>query len=123
MADYPYYDKTTRTLLFDHMMEALGAARPGDVVLVHGCCHNPTGADLDLNQWRELADLIAARGLVPYVDLAYQGLGNGLEDDAAGTRLVVEAAEQALVAQSCDPNFGLYQIGRAWCRERRCKYE
>src|SRR3546814_16476573 len=95
------------------MMEALGAARPGDVVLVHGCCHNPTGADLDLNQWRELADLIAARGLVPYVDLASQGPGNGLEDDAAGTRLVVEAAEQALAAQSCDKNFGLY-------RQRTC---
>src|SRR3546814_19787165 len=100
MADYPYYDKTTRTVLFDHMMEALGAARPGDVVLVHGCCHNPTGADLDLNQWRELADLIAAPGLVPYVALAYQGPGNGLESYAAGPRLISEAPETALVPKS-----------------------
>ncbi|PWG01508.1 amino acid aminotransferase [Sphingosinicella humi] len=109
MVDYPYYDKASHTVLFDRMMGALEEARPGDLVLVHGCCHNPTGADLSLNQWRELADLIAARGIVPFVDLAYQGLGNGLEDDAAGTRLVVEAAEQALVAQSCDKNFGLYR--------------
>ena len=106
---HSYYDKETRTVLFDEMIEALKGARTGDLVLVHGCCHNPTGADLSLNQWRELADLIAERGLIPYVDLAYQGLGNGLEDDAAGTRLVVEAAEQALVAQSCDKNFGLYR--------------
>ena len=106
---YPYYDKATRTILFDRMIEALNGAEAGDLVLVHGCCHNPTGADLGLNQWRELADLVAARGLVPFVDLAYQGLGNGLEEDAAGTRLVVEAASQALVAQSCDKNFGLYR--------------
>ena len=109
MVDYPYYDKASREVLFDQMMEALRQARAGDLVLVHGCCHNPTGADLDLNQWRALADLVAERGLVPFVDLAYQGLGNGLEDDAAGTRLVVEAADQALVAQSCDKNFGLYR--------------
>ena len=82
------------------------ARRAGDLVLLHGCCHNPTGADLDLDQWRDVADLVSERGLIPFVDLAYQGLGNGLEADAAGTRLVVEAAEQALVAQSCDKNFG-----------------
>lgn len=109
MVDYPYYDTLTHEVLFGAMMETLETARAGDVVLLHGCCHNPTGADLNLNQWRELADLIARRGLVPFVDLAYQGLGNGLEEDAAGTRLVVEAADQALVAQSCDKNFGLYR--------------
>lgn len=109
MVDHPYYDKQSRTVLFDAMMEALNGARRGDLVLVHGCCHNPTGADLGLDQWRTLADLVSERGLVPFVDLAYQGLGNGLEADAEGTRLVVEAAEQALVAQSCDKNFGLYR--------------
>ena len=109
IVDYPYYDARSRAVLFDAMMDSLGGADAGDVVLLHGCCHNPTGADLSLNQWRELADLIARRGLVPFVDLAYQGLGNGLEEDAAGARLVVEAAEQALVAQSCDKNFGLYR--------------
>ena len=91
------------------MMDALGEAEAGDLVLLHGCCHNPTGADLDLDQWRAVAELVAARGLIPFVDLAYQGFGDGLEADAAGTRLVVEAAEQALVAQSCDKNFSCYR--------------
>jgi len=109
MVPYPYYDPEARVVLFDRMMDALGRADAGDLLLLHGCCHNPTGADLSPDQWREVADLVAARGLIPYVDLAYQGLGNGLEADAAGTRLVVEAAEQALVAQSCDKNFGVYR--------------
>src|SRR5665213_2486593 len=69
--DYPYYDRDHHRILFDEMMDALGEGRPGDLVLVHGCCHNPTGADLELGQWRALADLIARRGLVPFVDLAY----------------------------------------------------
>jgi aspartate/tyrosine/aromatic aminotransferase len=109
MVDYPYYARDSRTISFDRMMDALGQARAGDLILLHGCCHNPTGADLDPGQWRAVADLVAARGLIPYVDLAYQGLGNGLEADAQGTRLVVAAAEQALVAQSCDKNFGCYR--------------
>ncbi len=109
MVDYPYYARESRTICFDAMMDALAKARAGDVLLLHGCCHNPTGADLDLDQWRAVAALVADRGLIPYVDLAYQGLGNGLEIDATGTRLVVEAAEQAIVAQSCDKNFGCYR--------------
>ena len=109
MVDYPYYDRDSRTILFDRMMHALGGGRRGDLVLLHGCCHNPTGADLSQDQWREVADVVSARGLIPFVDLAYQGFGHGLEPDAAGTRLVVEAAEQAIVAQSCDKNFGLYR--------------
>lgn len=106
---YPFYDRDTATLLWDSMREALLGARAGDVVLLHGSCHNPAGADLTADMWREVADIVAARGLVPFVDIAYQGLGNGLEADAAGTRLVVEAADQALIAQSCDKNFGLYR--------------
>ncbi len=109
LVEYPYYDRVAREICFERMMEALGDARAGDVVLLHGCCHNPTGADLDMAQWRGVADLIAARGLIPFVDIAYQGLGKGLEVDAAGARLVVEAAEQALIAQSCDKNFGCYR--------------
>jgi aspartate/tyrosine/aromatic aminotransferase len=109
MIAYPYYDKAARTVLFDQMMAALGEAEAGDLVLLHGCCHNPTGADLSLDQWRDVAKLIAARGLIPFVDIAYQGFGDGLEGDAAGTRLVVEAAEQALVGQSCDKNFSCYR--------------
>jgi len=109
MIDYPYYARESRTICFDRMMDALGQARAGDLLLLHGCCHNPTGADLSPDQWREVAELVAKNGLIPYVDLAYQGLGNGLEADAEGTRLVVEAAEQAIVAQSCDKNFGCYR--------------
>ncbi|HEY0113485.1 MAG TPA: amino acid aminotransferase [Allosphingosinicella sp.] len=109
MVAHPYYDPPSRRILFDRMMDALGRAEAGDLVLLHGCCHNPTGADLSLEQWREVAELVAAGGLIPFVDLAYQGLGRGLDPDAAGTRLVVEAAEQAIVAQSCDKNFGVYR--------------
>jgi aspartate/tyrosine/aromatic aminotransferase len=106
---FPYYDKDSRTLCFDRMMDALGQAERGDLVLLHGCCHNPTGADLDMDQWRSVAELVSARGLIPFVDLAYQGFGNGLEADAAGARLVVDAAEQAVLAQSCDKNFSCYR--------------
>ena len=109
MVTTPYYDRASQSIAFDAMMDALDGARPGDLVLLHGACHNPTGADLSLDQWRAIADLVARRGIVPFVDLAYQGLGNGLEADAEGTRLVVEAADQALIAQSCDKNFGVYR--------------
>ena len=109
MVDYCYYDKATTRICFDDMMEALQQARAGELVLLHGCCHNPTGADLGMDQWREVAELVSNRGLVPFVDLAYQGLGRGLEEDAGGARLVVEAADQALVAHSCDKNFGVYR--------------
>lgn len=109
MVDYPYYDKAATAIRFDAMVDALNAASAGDLVLLHGCCHNPTGADLNLDQWQTVADIVATRGLIPFIDIAYQGLGDGLEADAAGTRLVVEAAEQAIVAQSCDKNFGCYR--------------
>ncbi|MEA3011098.1 MAG: hypothetical protein QOJ91_2790 [Sphingomonadales bacterium] len=109
MVPHPYYDPASRRILFAEMMEALGKARAGDLVLLHGCCHNPTGADLSAGQWAEVADVVDRRGLIPFVDLAYQGLGNGLEADAAGMRLVISKAEQALVAQSCDKNFGVYR--------------
>jgi aromatic-amino-acid transaminase len=107
--DYPYYDKAAKAVTFDRMMDALEDARAGDVVLLHGCCHNPTGADLSLDQWKAIAALVSERGLVPFIDFAYQGLGHGLEADAEGARLVVDAAEQALVAHSNDKNFGLYR--------------
>ena len=109
IVEYPFYDRNTATLLWDEMRSALLAAEAGDVVLLHGSCHNPAGADLTEGMWQEVADIVARRGLIPFIDLAYQGLGNGLEPDAAGTRLVMEAADQALVAQSCDKNFGLYR--------------
>lgn len=115
---YPYYRKGDSGILFDEMMAALGTANAGDLVLLHGCCHNPAGADLSRSEWEAVAELIAARGLVPFVDIAYQGFGDGLEADAYGTRLVVEAAEQALVAQSCDKNFSCYRdrLGSLWVK-------
>ncbi|HEX8667246.1 MAG TPA: amino acid aminotransferase [Allosphingosinicella sp.] len=120
MIDHPYYDKASHRILFDEMMDALQGARAGDLILLHGCCHNPTGADLSIDQWRAIAELVAEKGLVPFVDLAYQGLGNGLEADAEGTRLVVEAADEALVAHSCDKNFGVYRdrVGSLFVKAR-----
>ena len=109
VAEYRYFDPATQSLCFDDMMAALSAADPGDVVLLHGCCHNPTGAELEPAQWDAVARLVADRGLMPFIDLAYQGLGGGLDPDAYGARRVLAAAEEALVAYSCDKNFGLYR--------------
>jgi len=109
IVETPFYDRGDCCVRFDEMMGALDAARPGDLILVHGCCHNPTGADLTPDQWQALAAFVGRRGLIPFVDLAYQGLGYGLEQDARGTRLLVDAAETALVAHSNDKNFGVYR--------------
>ena len=109
IVEHPFYDRGNCCVLFDEMMSSLEQARPGDLILVHGCCHNPTGADLTLDQWQALAEFVGRRGLIPFVDLAYQGLGYGLEQDARGTRLLVDAADQALVAHSNDKNFGVYR--------------
>ncbi|MEA3538401.1 MAG: amino acid aminotransferase [Pseudomonadota bacterium] len=106
---FKHFDVATQTLCFDETLAAINAAAPGDVILLHGCCHNPTGADYTVDQWNTIAPLIAERGLLPFVDLAYQGLGNGLDADAAGLRAVVAHNAQALVAYSCDKNFGLYR--------------
>ena len=109
VAEYRYFDPATQTLRFDDMLAALSRAEAGDIVLLHGCCHNPTGAELDAAQWAVVAGLLAHRGLVPFIDLAYQGLGAGLEPEAQGTRRVLDSVEEALVAYSCDKNFGLYR--------------
>jgi len=106
---FRHFDPKTQALTFDETISALGGATAGDVVLLHGCCHNPSGANPTHDQWRELARLIVARGLVPLLDLAYQGLGDGLDEDAAGLRIVMEAVDNAMVAYSCDKNFGLYR--------------
>jgi aromatic-amino-acid transaminase len=109
IVEIPFYDRGACCVAFDDMMRALGEARTGDILLLHGCCHNPTGADFRPEEWQAIADLVAERGLIPFIDLAYQGLGYGLEQDARGTRLVVGAAPQALVAHSNDKNFGVYR--------------
>jgi aspartate/tyrosine/aromatic aminotransferase len=91
------------------MLERLNALPAGDVVLLHGCCHNPTGADLSLAQWRKVTEVLVKRRLVPFVDIAYQGLGEGIEADAEGARLVAASVPEALIAVSCSKNFGLYR--------------
>ena len=103
------FERATQTLAFARLAEALQGAEPGDAVLLHASCHNPTGVDFSVAQWREIANLVSQRGLVPVLDMAYQGLGDGLEEDAAGARIVLEAANVALLAYSCDKNFGLYR--------------
>lgn len=106
---YRYLHPETRTVDFEGMMADLRAAKPGDVVLLHGCCHNPTGANLNPVQWREVTALVNERGLVPFIDIAYQGFGDGLEEDAFGTRLLAGACPETLIAASCSKNFGIYR--------------
>ena len=106
---YEHYDRDARKLRFDALIAAVGEARPGDVILLQGGCHNPTGADLDARQWAEVTAAIVERGIIPVIDLAYQGLGRGLEEDAAALRGVLDACNEVIVAQSCDKNFGVYR--------------
>ncbi|MGY2488115.1 amino acid aminotransferase [Cupriavidus sp. CP313] len=105
---YPYYDDTTGGLKFDAMMDALRAIPAGSIVLLHACCHNPTGVDLNQDQWRQLIALLKANQLLPFVDMAYQGFGAGLEDDAFAIRELVAQDVPCLVANSFSKNFSLY---------------
>jgi aspartate aminotransferase len=91
------------------MMETLRQVPAGDMVLLHGCCHNPTGADLSNEQWDQIADLALERGFIPFIDTAYQGLGNGLNEDAYGMRMMAERLPELVIASSCSKNFGLYR--------------
>ena len=109
IAEYRFYDKLETRIRFEEMMAAFEGAQRGDVVLLHGCCHNPTGADLDQAQWRDVVEVVARRGLTPLVDIAYQGLGRGFAEDAAGLHLLLDACDEVVIAQSCDKNFGVYR--------------
>ncbi len=109
MAEYRYFDAGTRGLDFGGMMADLAKVKAGDVVLLHGCCHNPTGANPTADQWAKIADLLADKGAVPLVDLAYQGFGDGLDEDAAATRLIAKRLPEVLIAASCSKNFGIYR--------------
>ena len=106
---YRYYDATTGGIDRAGMMADLAGAGRGDLILLHGCCHNPTGADLLPDDWQEIAALCARTGAIPFVDMAYQGFGEGLEADAAGVRLLAAALPEVLIAASCSKNFGLYR--------------
>ena len=109
LVEYPYYERGQGAIRFEDMIAALRDAEAGDIALLHGCCHNPTGADLDEEQWRAVRDVVVERGLVPLVDIAYQGFGRGLDEDAYGVRLMLEACDEVIVAQSCDKNFSVYR--------------
>jgi len=106
---YPYYDDATGGVNFSAMMEGLEKLPKGAIVLLHASCHNPTGADLSEAQWRDVLGLVQRRGLVPYIDMAYQGLGTGINEDAFGPRLFAAELPEVLVAVSCSKNFGLYR--------------
>jgi aspartate aminotransferase len=106
---YPYYDAAAHALRFEAMLERLNEAAPGDVVLLHACCHNPTGADLAPQHWRALIEVLRRRRLIPFLDLAYQGFGQDLDADAAAVREVAEALPEVLIATSYSKNLGLYR--------------
>jgi aromatic-amino-acid transaminase len=109
MVEYPYYERGQATIRFEDMIAALESGEAGDVALLHGCCHNPTGADLSEDQWREVVRVVVDRGLIPLVDIAYQGFGRGLDEDAFGVRAMLDACDEVIIAQSCDKNFSVYR--------------
>ncbi len=106
---YPYFDSATGGVDFDAMDAKLAGFGPMDVVLLHGCCHNPTGADLSFEQWQRITERAVKQGFLPFVDIAYQGLGDGLDEDAKGIRYLSEHVEEMVIATSCSKNFGLYR--------------
>jgi aspartate aminotransferase len=106
---YRYYSAAIRGLDFTAMLEDLEAASPGDIVLLHGCCHNPSGVDPNAEQWQALATFMAERALVPMVDFAYQGMGAGLSEDAAGLRCLIDHVPEMIIAVSSSKNIGLYR--------------
>jgi len=116
--DYPFYERGQGAIRFEDMIDALRSGEPGDIARLHGCCHNPTGADLDEGQWRQVRDAVVERGLVPFVDIAYQGFGRGLDEDAYGLRLLLDSCDEMVVAQSCDKNFSVYRdrVGSLWVK-------
>ena len=108
VARYAYYDASAMDMDFPAAMRDLDNAKPGDVLLVHGCCHNPTGIDPDAEQWEQLAKLCADKGLLPLFDFAYQGFAKGLQEDAQGLRIFTEHCDEIIVASSFSKNFGIY---------------
>lgn len=106
---YPYLDKETGGLRFDDMLATLTAAQRGDLVLLHGCCHNPTGVDLSPAQWDRLTEMCLEHGLIPFIDSAYIGFGDGIDEDAYGLRRMAASVPEAIMVSSCSKNFGLYK--------------
>ena len=106
---YRYFDEETRGVDFDGLIADLKTAKKGDVVLLHGCCHNPTGANLNSSEWDEVIKVLLDTGATPMIDIAYQGFGDGLDEDAAATRKVAAAVPECIIAASCSKNFGIYR--------------
>ncbi len=106
---YPYYDYENKSLDFDGMLAALKQVSADDAVLLHACCHNPSGMDLNQEQWQQVAEVAKSVGFLPVVDMAYQGFGDGLDEDAYGLRLLADSVEEMIVCSSCSKNFGLYR--------------
>lgn len=109
MREYRYLADEKPVVDFDGMMADLKGVKAGDLVLLHGCCHNPTGANLTADQWAAVADHLEATGAIPFIDIAYQGFGDGLEEDALGVRLLAARMPEMIVAASCSKNFGVYR--------------
>ena len=107
--EYRYFDAESRGVDFDGLKGDIAKAGKGDIVLLHGCCHNPTGANLSMDQWNEVAAILEQSGAIPLIDLAYQGFGDGLEEDAAATRMIAARLPEVLIAASCSKNFGIYR--------------
>ncbi|EJK2104799.1 aspartate/tyrosine/aromatic aminotransferase [Vibrio cholerae] len=106
---YRYFSRETKMVDTEQMLADLAQAGTKDVVLLHGCCHNPTGADIDFSAWQAITELAQKNGFIPFVDIAYQGFGDGLEQDAQGLRYMAERMEEMLITTSCSKNFGLYR--------------
>tara|TARA_B100001250_G_scaffold414571_1_gene454038 strand:+ start:29291 stop:30481 length:1191 start_codon:yes stop_codon:yes gene_type:complete len=106
---YPYYNYENHSINFDLMLSEINRANKGDLILLHGCCHNPSGSDLSNEQWKELGYLLKKNNLIPFIDLAYLGLGDGIEKDAFGVRFMADLLPEVLVVSSCSKNFGLYR--------------
>jgi aspartate aminotransferase len=106
---YPYFDRSTNRLQFDRMVTALRRIPAGDVLLLHGCCHNPTGEDLTREQWQIVAEICERQGIIPFIDLVYQGFGDGIEEDAFGARLIAQICSEAIIVTSSSKSFGIYR--------------
>ena len=108
-SEYSYFNFKNKTVSFDAMLKDLSEANSGDIVLLHGCCHNPTGANLVQTQWEILGDFLNKKNLIPLIDIAYQGFGDGIEEDSLGVRSLVDLVPEAIIASSCSKNFGIYR--------------
>lgn len=109
MQSYQYFDEKTCSVDFAAMMEDLNKAKEGDVLLLHGCCHNPTGANLELKEWEEITTFCLKKNIIPLIDIAYQGFGDGIERDVAGLRFMASKIPNMMIAASCSKNFGVYR--------------